>query len=423
MECRYSPTSSHPLLFPLLSGAGENGIEPASATEAQAFIPKNNFTQPPDHATCLTDRQIVPCQVQNFESPEAYEEKAIVNMQYFLANNVCQQSFDELSSEPTVSVWLSPEQARIIKQSEEGKRLLMLINDIDQLATICSGRMSRRTKQKFEKDEQLPFEFSSDINTLLENIRRYFKRMIIDVAGTSPYCSGRKLPFRTEHLPLTKSDIIDHERLLVKSISVIIRNEQEQLLIPDSLLMDFKRAVGFCQGFGSLLNLMPKAFEDWVDMQSALHEAIIDKISQVDTQAIVGANRFLWSFCDLGVVSKELVNENQTKILDYIASFLIPSRVLPLLFLKPVTDAVPDKSGNAQKSHKRSYSDSYNTDLPSEKAAKNESFIFSENSAPVTDLSEPALSAPPKRSPGILYRNEPATLFPKKYEYGFIDLW
>lgn len=48
--------------------------------------------------------------------------------------------------------------------------------------------------------------------------------------------------------------------------------------------------------------------------------------------------------------------------------------------------AVPDKSGNTQKSRKRSCSDSYDTALLPEKIAKSESFTFSENSAAGFDM-------------------------------------
>ena len=257
-------------------------------------------------------------------------------MKAFLENNFNKQSSCELSSKPPVSAWLSSEQVQLLSNSCEGEMLLMLINDLDLLATECIGK--KYCSQEYKKPEKLPFQFSSDKYLLLKKIRRCFSQLIFTVIKKKRACFGKDLE-PCEDQRLTMIDIINYERLLVKIIVFIFRDIEKFDLSCESLLVDFKRtvALGEKPEFYNLVNLTDEAFEIWLDMQSSLYKAIRGEVFYRDTQVIAGVNRFLWSFCDYGVVSPGHISSRQKEILDYLVFFLIPDQVLPLLFSKSVT--------------------------------------------------------------------------------------
>ncbi len=301
-----------------------------------ALQQKVNSFQSPCNATRLPDRQISTCQALGFEPPETYEEKARGNMKAFLENNFYKQSSCELSSIPPVSAWLSSEQVQLLSNSCEGEMLLMLINDIDLFATECIGK--EYCSQEYKKPEKLPFEFSSDKNVLLKRIRQYFSRLVFTAIKVRRGRFGENLE-PCEDQNLTMIDIINYERLLVKIMVFISRDIEKFDLSCESLLVDFKRtvALGEKSEFYNLVNLTDKAFETWLDMQSSFYKAIRGEVYYKDTQIIAGANRFLWSFCDHGVVSPGHIASRQKEILNYLMFFLIPDQVLPLLFSKSIT--------------------------------------------------------------------------------------
>ncbi len=317
--------------------SGEKPVPQPEVRDGLTLNQINGFLQPTQ--TRLHDRQMATCQVLDFDPPDVYEEKARGNMKAFLVIN--NKEFSKCPFESPTSAWLSSEQIQFLGKSDKGRALLMLVNDADLLATECVGKKCIHTVGEFVRHEKLPFEFSFDANTLLNEIRAYFAALIYNVIGSRRDYYIRDMQTLND-LNLTGIETVNYERLLAKIVLFVARDIKRVNLSRESLLVDFLRTVELNTESEScsLLNLTEEAFAVWLDMQLAFYKMIVSNFWLFDTKVITGASRLLWSFCNDGAASPECVFNNQEKILDYMAFFLIPDQVLPVLFSKPITDTV-----------------------------------------------------------------------------------
>ncbi len=332
LQSTYPPFSLAPK-----KASGKDRAEKHAAAHGCEPIPGRESSSSPLPRKGLSGRQVSTWPVQRFASPAAYETQAIANMGAFIAKNSYEKSLQSFSDQPPAIPWLSPEQVQILTQSNEGETLLMLINDLYQLATICTGRKGRYSHKTFEITEHSPFKFSVDPIDFLENMRSFFQQTLCATVSCSPYCHGIPLN-ESQHPNLTRIDIINFERLLVKAWTYQVSSDKFIELNNKSLLIDFIRVLKPGSAHYGLLNLVPKAFADWVDMQSALSNLKVYLNHRQTEKLAMGINRFIWSFFKDGIVSVEKIQINEDQILNYSMFFLIPDQILPLLFQTPITD-------------------------------------------------------------------------------------
>ncbi len=306
---------------------------------AASHIPKSKPIS--SQGTGLSSRRASACLTHKFDTPEAYEAIAKANMRAFLEKNA-----QRPSSSPPTAGWLTSEQVHTLSQSQEGRALLLLISDIHQFSEICVEKKGGEAVYQLFKTDDLPFIFSAEPDKLLKNVRTFFKNVAIMTLDRSPYCFGNMLD-TTMNPNLSDIDVINHERLLVKALSLLEENKKNITLHPQALLADFIRTIECGVGSHALLHLHPQAFEHWLDMQSTLGKLLIDNFyRKKNTELFKCVDDFIWSLLDHSCVSAEQVTKNQALTLDYMASYLIPRQLLPLLFHNPITGDTA-KSGSS----------------------------------------------------------------------------